>query len=130
MATYLSPRIWGRVYTVPPTPTNPGTYTWQVVTPDANGVADYVYATNLAQVLALELGESPFYANAGIPGQRSVMQQLFPDFYANLTQQNFAQYFAALTIVRQVPTVDSVGPIYNVNVTRHDGSIFQQAIPT
>lgn len=127
---FISPRIWGRVYSVTPTPENPvGTYTWQVVTPDANGNADYVYATNLCQALALNLGESPFYATVGIPGQRSVMQQLFPDFYANLIQQLFAPYFAALTITRQVPTVNAVGPVYNVSITRHNGSIFQSAIP-
>lgn len=131
MTVYIAPRIWGRVYTIQPSDDNPiGVYTWQAVTPDADGNADYVYITDLVQVLAGSPGESPFYSNYGIPGQQSVIQQLFPDFYANLTQTQFAQFFAALTITRVTPTDQAVGPYYKVNITRHNGSKYMANVPT
>jgi hypothetical protein len=43
------------------------------VTTDANGYNDAVYLTTLSQVLKLNLGESPFYANYGIPQYQSVL---------------------------------------------------------
>ena len=43
-------RIWGRNYAAD------GTYTWVVITPDADGHADYLRITHLCQVLKLELG--------------------------------------------------------------------------
>lgn len=124
MTVYISPRVWGRVYA------EDGTYVWQATVPDADGDADYVYLVNLVQALRLSLGESPFYSDVGIPGQRSVMQQLFPDFYATTTQQRFAQYFASLTITRLQPTDLSVGPVYQVNAARHNGSAYQAEVPT
>ena len=121
MSAFISPRVWGRVYAVPFT----GAYVWQVVTPDENGHPDYVYITNLIQVLKLNLGESPFYANFGIPAQRSVVQQVFPDFYVNMTQQQFAQYFASLTIAK----IPSASPMYRVNLTTMQGTTVAMDIP-
>ena len=54
-------RTYGRVYA------EDGSYTWVEVSTDANGFDDMVMLTTLAQVLKLNLGESPFYANFGIP---------------------------------------------------------------
>lgn len=73
---------------------------WTVVETTADGYDDYVYATTLIQVLKLNLGESPFYGNYGIPAKSSLVQQIAPDFYAMRTQQQFAGYFANLTIAR------------------------------
>ena len=112
-------RIYGRI-------TNPdGTKTWVKVSTDANGQNDMVYLTNLAQVLLLNLGESPFYANYGIPAHPSVVSQVFPDFYVAYTQQKFAQYFASLLVSKQ-PLPD---PTYTINVTTHSGVKLNAAIP-
>lgn len=117
-AAPTSPRVWGRIY-------NPdGTYTWVAVTPDANGSQSYLNITWLIQVLKLNLGESPLYANYGIPAQQSVVTQIFPDYYVNQVQQQFAQYFATLSIVK-VPAVD---PTYNVAITTFEGTIFNENI--
>lgn len=97
---------------------------WNVVETDANGYSDYVYITTLIQTLKLVLGESPFFANRGIPAHRSVVQQVFPDYYVTYTQQLFSQYFASLIISK----VDSTTPIYNVNIITNYGTKFQQEV--
>jgi hypothetical protein len=111
-------RTYGRVYNAD------GTYTWVVVTTDANGFNDWVWLTTLLQVLQLNLNESPFYANYGIPAHQAVVQQVFPDLYVAITQQQFSQYFASLVIAKQnQPT-----PTYNVNVTTHQGAVVQATV--
>jgi hypothetical protein len=99
-------RTYGRVK-------NPdGTQTWVQVSEDDTGNFEYGYATTLIQCLKLFLGESPFWAGMGIPAQRSVIQQIFPDYYVNLTQQYFAPYFANLSIA----SVGKSEPIYNIDI--------------
>jgi hypothetical protein len=58
------------------------------------------------------------YANYGIPAQMSVIQQIFPDFYVNQTQTQFAPRFANLTISK----VQSATPTYNVNAITNQGA--------
>ena len=101
--------------------TNPdGTKTWVVVSTDpTTGSNSWVYLTALCQVLQGILGESPFFANYGIPAYQSIIQQIAPDFYVQRTQQQFAQYFASLSITR-VPTASI--PTYQVNATMPDGT--------
>ena len=113
-------RTYGRVL-------NPatGNLSWQVVTTDAAGYNDYVYLTTLCQVLQLNLNESPFYANYGIPAQQSVIQQLFPDYYVSVTQQQFARYFASLTISK----VKSRTPTYQVSVVTNQGVAAAEYVP-
>lgn len=114
-------RTYGRV-------THPdGSKTWIVVTTDANGFNDNVWLTTLAQVLKLNRGESPFYANYGIPQYQTVVTQVLPDFYAMQTQTQFAPYFASLSISR-VP--NSSPPVYNVNAVCHSGAILTATIAT
>ncbi|WP_236668286.1 MULTISPECIES: hypothetical protein [Burkholderia] len=96
-----------------------GSYQWVAVTTDANGYNDNVYLTTLCQVLKLNLGESPFYANYGIPAQQTVVTQVFPDFYAMTTQQQFAPYFASLAITR---VNGSFPPVYNIQAVAHSGA--------
>jgi hypothetical protein len=110
-------RTFGRVYN------DDGTYTWVEVDTDINGHNDAVYATTLCQCLQLVLGESPFYANYGIPAQQSVVQQVFPDYNMHLTQQQFAPYFANLQITRQ-PNQVGTGrtPVYLVNIITSSGA--------
>jgi hypothetical protein len=101
--------------------------TWTVVETDANGFSDNVYLTTLVQTLKLNLGESPFFANFGIPEQQSVITQVFPDFYAAQTQQQFSAYFASLAIVR---VAGSNPPVYTVTVVTHSGAIISLEIAT
>lgn len=113
-------RTYGRV-------TNPltGAKTWVQVSTDANGFDDMVWITTLIQNLKLNLGESPFYGDWGIPAKQAVVQQVFPDFYMARTQQRFAGFFASLTLAKQpLPT-----PTYNMNVTTNQGVKVTASIP-
>jgi hypothetical protein len=106
-------RVYGRVNGV-----------WQEVQTDAAGHNDYVYLTALIQCLKLNLNESPFWADWGIPAQQSVIQQIIPDFYVMLIQQRYAGYFASLSIVR----TSTLPPTYSVTVTTNQGVIVQRTI--
>jgi hypothetical protein len=86
-------RTYGRTQDV-----RSGKKTWWVVTTDVNGFNDSVWLTDLAQVCKLNLGESPFFANFGIPAHPSVVTQVFPDFFLARTQQQFASHFASLIL--------------------------------
>jgi hypothetical protein len=107
-------RTWGRVDGV-----------WTEVTTDANGYNDQVYLTTLIQTLKMNLGESPFYGNRGIPAFKSIVQQIFPDFYVTYTQQLFAQYFASLTIVKE----NNPTPTYNISVITNNGAKILAQVP-
>ena len=111
-------RTYGRV------PGSGGNTIWVEVVTDPNGQNDQIYLTTLLQVLKLNLGESPFWANYGIPAFQDVIQQIFPDFYVSLIQQQFAQYFASLTISRTSP----YPPTYLVNLITHNGIQFDTQI--
>lgn len=114
-------RTWGR-------PTNQdGTRgEWTMVETDPiTGSNDMVYVTTLCQVLLLNLGESPFYGDVGIPAQPSVLQQIFPDYYVNYTQKLFAPYFASLLVSKNT-TPD---PNYNIQVLTHQGTPVNISVP-
>lgn len=113
-------RVYGRVYNQATQ-----TYSWQEVQTSATGQNDYVYITALVQCLKLNLNESPFWANYGIPAQQSVVTQIFPDFYVALIQQRYSQYFASL----QISKVTSPTPTYNINITTNQGVKFQASVP-
>lgn len=98
---------------------------WTIVETDANGFNDGVYLTTLAQTLQLNLNESPFFGNFGIPAQQTVVTQIFPDYYVNWTQQQFAQYFASLIVAR----VNSSEPTYNIGVTTNQGYKLNFSLP-
>lgn len=101
-----------------------GTQKWVEIQADPSGNFEYGYATTLIQCLKLSLGESPFYASYGIPAQRSVIQQVFPDYYVMTTQQQFAPFFASLQITKQ----ESATPTYNVNIVTSQGTQIQQEV--
>lgn len=103
---------------------------WQEVTTDANGFNDEVYLVTLIQNLKLNLGESPFFANHGIPAQKSVISQIAPDFYVQQIQQQFSQYFASLLIQKIPPSLQNITPIYKVNILTNQGSSLTVEIPT
>jgi hypothetical protein len=106
-----------------------GKKTWWQVTTDVNGFNDGVYLTTLAQVCKLNLGESPFFANYGIPAHPSVVMQIYPDYYMARTQQQFAGYFASLIlmpapIAQGAANSDDGRPVpgYNIQVLTNYGS--------
>ena len=115
-------RTYGR------TPTNSGPQ-WVEVDTDANGFNDAVYATTFCQVLLLNLGESPFYGNYGIPAQQSVFTQIHPDFYMIMAQQQFSQYFAALTVAKVPKAPNSSELVYNVAITTQQGYQLNASVP-
>jgi hypothetical protein len=100
---------------------------WVVVTTDAAGFNDSVYLLALIQGLKLGLGESPVYANVGIPAVQSVITQIFPDWYLMQMQTLYAPYFASLVITRQPlsPT-----PVYNIQVVTHSGATISETVVT
>lgn len=118
-------RTYGRTYDANGNPT------WIVVKTDAQGFNDFVYATAIVQVLKLNLGESPFYANYGIPAKPSVVQQVAPDYYTLRTQQQFSQYFASLIVAKSINHTPKGAPIptYKVNITTHQGVKLATEIP-
>lgn len=103
-------------------------YVWVEVDTDEAGNNDAVWLTTLIQVLKLNYGESPIYGNYGIPGYSSVLNQIVPDYYATLTQQQFAQYFVTLNLARQALT-DSPSPTYDVAITANPGSVLMNPVP-
>lgn len=116
-------RTYGRVPIDPLDPKGPKR--WVKVETDAGGQNDEVYLTTLAQVLKLNLGESPFFANFGIPARNSVLQQIAPDVSVALTQQQFAGRFASLIIVRR----ESPEPVYDISVITHQGVSLSRTVP-
>ena len=95
--------------------------TWVVVETDAAGDNGYVYATALVQCFKLNLGESPFWGNFGIPAKASVQQQIAPDYAVAKTQSFFAQFFASLIIAKAPYNPSAPLPTYNVNVIFKNG---------
>lgn len=94
-------------------------FRWVEVPTDENGFNDAVWLTTLIQTLKLNLGESPFFANYGIPAKISVLQQIPPDFYVARTQQQFAQYFSNLQITADNTAAE---PTYFVSVIFENGT--------
>jgi hypothetical protein len=113
-------RIWARQFDENDNPIG-----WVAVTTDANGFNDMVRVVQLIQVLKLSLGESPLYANFGIPAQQSVLTQVFPDYYVNQTQQQFAQYFVFLTVQKLARAT----PTYDISAITHSGAVISTEIP-
>lgn len=121
-------RTYGRIV---PNPLFPDAKIWVVVETDANGFNDWVWLTTLIQCLKLNLGESPFFGNYGIPAKPSVVQQVYPDYYVAVTQQQFAPHFASL-IISKVNRTDDKGrpePTYNINVVTNFGVKAEAKVP-
>lgn len=106
-------RTWGRIAPNGATPSG-----WVEVQTAPDGTNDAVSLVWLAQVLQLNLGESPFFGDWGIPAYPSVVTQIYPDFYVNVTQARFAPYFASLLLTR----VPSPTPTYHFDILTHSGT--------
>jgi hypothetical protein len=116
-------RTFGRIV---PNVLYPDVTQWVEVTTDDQGYNDAVYLTALVQVLKLNLGESPFWGDWGIPAKPAIVQQVFPDYYSTLTAQRFAPRFASLILTKVSPTpLDNKGrpvPTYSIAVVTQYGS--------
>jgi hypothetical protein len=97
---------------------------WVEVQTDAQGFNDAVMLTTLCQVIQLNLNESPFYSNYGIPAKESVQQQIAPDFWLTQIQQQFSPFFASLVLAK----VDQPTPQYIINCITSQGARITQAI--
>lgn len=104
-----------------------GTYgPWEEVSTAADGSNDMVWAVTLCQVLKLSPNESPFYANYGIPARTAVNQQVPPDYYVAVTQQQFSSRFASLIFAK----TDAQNPTYNVAITLNSGvTLYPSDVP-
>jgi hypothetical protein len=102
---------------------------WVEVSTDNSGDSSLAYITAFAQALSLNLNESPFYAANGLPQQQSVVQQTSPDYYVTLTQQQYAQYFASLAVVRIAPTATNPIPVYQITALTFQGATINASVP-
>jgi hypothetical protein len=105
---------------------------WVVVNTDVNGFNDMVWLTTLIQTLKLNLHESPFYSNYGIPAHPSVVSQIAPDLQMSITQQQYAKYFLSLIISKQPDMQDERGipsPSYLVSVITNYGAQLTAVVP-
>lgn len=91
---------------------------WVCVQTAPNGDNSYVMLIALIQVLSLNLNESPFFGNSGVPAQQSVQQQAPPDYYVTVIQQQYAQFFQSLQVSRTAANP----PTYSVNVSFLNGA--------
>jgi len=101
---------------------DPQTGNWTTITDPS-----YIYLATVAQTLRLNLGESPFYGNYGIPAQQSVINQIAPNLAVNNTQNQYAPYFASLTITSQTNTPQ---PTYAISAVFQNGTTIQTVVAT
>lgn len=123
-------RTYGRV--PDPQSGSPDPVKWIEIQTDENGFNDYVYVTALVQELKLNLGESPFWGDRGIPAKPSVVTQVAPDYYTMLMQQRYSPFFLSITIVRQQNVYAGRGmykPVYRINITTKYGVKLNLEIP-
>lgn len=104
-------RVWGRVTQ------SDGSRTWQAFETDENGSDDMPNFIWLQNALLLNTNESPFYADWGIPVQRTLATAIYPDYYTAKTQQRFSQYFPSCSISR----IQGADVSYSVNITTKSG---------
>jgi hypothetical protein len=125
----MKKRTYGRIV---PNILFPNQKQWVVVETDDRGFDDMVWLTTLIQVIKLNLHESPFYSNYGIPAHESVVSQVAPDLYMNKIQQQFSQYFLSLIIRRGPDAPDERGvisPTYWVSVITQYGARLTVVVP-
>ena len=109
-------RTWGRIK-------NPDSdkLEWVKVETAPDGTSDAVWLTTLCQSILLNINESPFFAELGIPQQQSVANQIPPEYYAMEIQNAYSAYFASLAILRTRPIDEVDSPTYKVNVVLKSG---------
>ena len=108
-----------------------GNQQWVVIVPDpATGLVDMLWFATVAQTMRLSLGESPFYAQYGIPAKQSVETQIPPDLYVARIQAQYSSYFASLVITK-APSSNppNLTPIYNAYAVAHSGLVLSAQVP-
>lgn len=111
-------RVWGRETGAG------GVRVWEAFETDSAGVDDYPNFIWLQQALLLNLNESPFYADWGIPVQQTLATSIYPDYYTAKTQKRFSSYFPSCSISR-IPSSDVS---YSVNITTKSGVKVSQSL--
>jgi len=110
-----------------------GNQQWVVITPDPQtGLTDLIYFATVAQTCRLSLGESPFYANYGIPAKQSVETQIPPDVYVARVQTQYSQFFASLVVSKAPPPNPPLRrpvPTYNIRAVAHSGLVLTASVP-
>ena len=106
-------------------------YSWVEVDTDENGFNDNVMLVAFCQVLQLQPGESPFYADYGIPSIAAVQGQTFPDMNVYMMQQRYAPNFVSLVVTsaNETDVHGTVTPVYNVVATTHTGAKISAKLP-
>jgi hypothetical protein len=120
-------RTYGRIQDV-----LTGKKTWVMVETGPHGFNDMVMLTTLVQALKLNLGESPFWADWGIPAYTSIITQVAPDLYMALMQQRFAPYFMTLMLQKMPNARDEAGrpvPYYAITVITNYGATLETVVP-
>jgi hypothetical protein len=100
---------------------------WREVDTDANGFDDDCYLTTVAQVLQSQLGESPFFAQYGLPARQSVTSRTHPDYFINRVREQFANMFTSLSIVKTVDLTNNE-PTYYIDALKLNGSAASETI--
>jgi hypothetical protein len=97
----------------------------KIETDPVTGDNSAIWLTTLAQVCNLNLGESPFWGNYGIPAQQTVVTQVQPDFFIMRTQSYFAPYFVSLNVSKS----SANPPTYNINAILPSGVKINAQVP-
>lgn len=86
-----------------------------------------VWLATLVQTLRLGQGESPFFANYGLPAQQSVAAQIAPDAAVARTQSQYIGFFASL-VISAIP--DATQPTYRVQAIMKNGQAINSEVAT
>lgn len=79
----------------------------------------------LQNVLLLQLGEEPFYADWGIPVTQTLANRYWPDYYLNLIQQRFADQVSFIKITPERSDNDpGTEPLYSISIIFNDGTFW------
>lgn len=99
-----------------------GEQKWLVLTDQ-----DDVYVFWLVEVLRLVLGESPFFANWGIPATETIVTNIYPDYYVALVKDQFTPYFQSLNITR-IDTKELRTAAYSIEIITLNGKFINEMI--
>jgi len=72
-----------------------------------------IWVTIVKHELQLRVGESPFYADAGIPAEDSIITQQEPDYHVNNVKRRYEAKFNAFDITK----VSGQPLVYNIALT-------------
>lgn len=86
-----------------------------------------VWIATLVQTLRLGQGESPFFANYGLPAQQSVITQIAPDAAVARTQAQYSPYFASLAVSADTTARQ---PTYIVQAVLKNGQLLNTSVAT